>query len=143
MLRKASSWCVAGAILLFSVPLAAHHSVSAEFDTNKPITFTGKVVKVDWRNPHIYTHVEAKDPDSGKVTTFKVEGGAPNSLFRQGWRRDTVKAGDTVTVSGVRAKIATSTNIGLATITTADGKNVYPSPGAGGGRGQNQGSQQQ
>jgi hypothetical protein len=141
MVRKASSWCVAGVILLLAVPLAAHHSISAEFDTNKPITFTGKVVKVDWMNPHIYTHVEAKDPDSGKLTTFKVEGGPPNSLFRQGWRRDSVKAGDTVTVRGVRAKIATSVNIGLATITTADGKNIYPSPGAGGGRGQ--GSQQQ
>jgi hypothetical protein len=141
MLRKASSWCVAGAIALLSVPLAAHHSVSAEFDTNKPVTFTGKVVKVDWMNPHIYTHVEAKDPESGKVTTFKVEGGPPNSLFRQGWRRDTLKTGDTVTVSGVRAKISTSTNIGLATITTADGKRIFGSQGGGGARGQ--GTQQQ
>jgi Family of unknown function (DUF6152) len=141
MVRKASLWCVAGAILMFTVPLAAHHSVSAEFDSNKPITFTGKVVKVEWMNPHIYTHVEAKDPDTGKVTTFKVEGGPPNSLFRQGWRRDTVKAGDTVTVSGVRAKIATSTNIGLATITTSDGKRLFGSQGGGGARGT--GTQQQ
>jgi hypothetical protein len=138
MVRKASLWCVAGAILMFAVPLAAHHSVSAEFDSNKPITFTGKVVKVEWMNPHIYTHVEAKDPDSGKVTTFKVEGGPPNSLFRQGWRRDTLKTGDTVTVSGVRAKIATSTNIGLATITTADGKRIFGSQGGGGARGTQQ-----
>ena len=141
MVRKASLWCVAGAILMFTVPLAAHHSVSAEFDSNKPITFTGKVVKVEWMNPHIYTHVEAKDPDTGKVTTFKVEGGPPNSLFRQGWRKDTVKTGDTVTVSGVRAKIATSTNIGLATITTSDGKRLFGSQGAGGARGT--GTQQQ
>jgi len=141
MVRKASLWCVAGAILMFTVPLAAHHSVSAEFDSNKPITFTGKVVKVEWMNPHIYTHVEAKDPDTGKVTTFKVEGGPPNSLFRQGWRKDTVKTGDTVTVSGVRAKIATSTNIGLATITTSDGKRLFGSQGATGARGT--GTQQQ
>jgi len=141
MVRKASLWCVAGAILMFTMPLAAHHSVSAEFDSNKPITFTGKVVKVEWMNPHIYTHVEAKDPDTGKVTTFKVEGGPPNSLFRQGWRKDTVKTGDTVTVSGVRAKIATSTNIGLATITTSDGKRLFGSQGATGARGT--GTQQQ
>jgi Family of unknown function (DUF6152) len=141
MVRKASLWCVVGAILLFGVPLAAHHSVSAEFDSNKPITFTGKVVKVEWMNPHIYTHVEAKDPDSGKMTVYKVEGGPPNSLFRQGWRRDTLKTGDTVTVSGVRAKIATSTNIGLATITTSDGKRIFGTAGGGGARGQ--GTQQQ
>ena len=138
MVRKASLWCVAGAILMFTVPLAAHHSVSAEFDSNKPITFTGKVVKVEWMNPHIYTHVEAKDPETGKMTVFKVEGGPPNSLFRQGWRKDTVKTGDTVSVSGVRAKIATSTNIGLATITTADGKRLFGSQGAGGARGTQQ-----
>jgi DNA/RNA endonuclease YhcR with UshA esterase domain len=138
MVRKASLWCVAGAILMFTVPLAAHHSVSAEFDSNKPVTFTGKVVKVEWMNPHIYTHVEAKDPETGKMTVFKVEGGPPNSLFRQGWRKDTVKTGDTVSVSGVRAKIATSTNIGLATITTADGKRLFGSQGAGGARGTQQ-----
>jgi hypothetical protein len=138
MVRKASLWCVAGAILMFTVPLAAHHSVSAEFDSNKPITFTGKVVKVEWMNPHIYTHVEAKDPETGKMTVFKVEGGPPNSLFRQGWRKDTVKTGDTVSVSGVRAKIATSTNIGLATITTSDGKRLFGSQGATGARGTQQ-----
>jgi hypothetical protein len=138
MVRKASLWCVAGAILMFTVPLAAHHSVSAEFDSNKPITFTGKVVKVEWMNPHIYTHVEAKDPETGKMTVFKVEGGPPNSLFRQGWRKDTVKTGDTVSVSGVRAKIATSTNIGLATITTSDGKRLFGAQGAGGARGTQQ-----
>ena len=136
MVRKAVLGCVA--VLFFAVPLGAHHSVSAEFDSNKPITFTGKVVKVEWMNPHIYTHVEAKDPETGKLTVFKVEGGPPNSLFRQGWRKDTVKTGDTVSVSGVRAKIATSTNIGLATITTSDGKRLFGSQGAGGARGTQQ-----
>ena len=124
----------AGVVAALSAPLVAHHSISAEFDTTKPITFTGKVTKVEWMNPHIYTHVEAKDPD-GKVVVYHVEGGPPNSLFRQGWRKDTLKPGDTVTVSGIRAKIPTSMNIGVATITMADGKRIYGAQGQTGAAG--------
>lgn len=131
MTRRTSSWLVAGAVVMATAGLAAHHSVSAEFDPNKPITFTGTVAKVEWMNPHVYTHVEAKDAE-GKTVVYKVEGGNPNALFRQGWRRDSVKKGDVVTVSGIRARIATSTNLGQATITTQDGRKVYGT-GAGGG----------
>jgi len=131
MARKAFLWSVAGIVLLFTATLAAHHSVSAEFDANKPVTFTGTVTMVQWMNPHIYTHVETKDA-GGKTVVYKIEGGNPNSLFRQGWRRDSVKKGDVVTVSGVRAKIPSSLNIGMATITTTDGKKIYGT-GAGGG----------
>ena len=126
---------VAAAIVFaLSAPLVAHHSISAEFDTSKPITFSGKVTKVEWMNPHIYTNVEAKDPE-GKVVVYRVEGGPPNSLFRQGWRKDTLKPGDTVTVSGIRAKIPTSMNIGVATITTSDGKTIYGAQGRTGAAG--------
>jgi hypothetical protein len=115
---------------LASTTAFAHHSISAEFDMNRPVTFTGTVTKIEWTNPHIYTHVEVKEPD-GKVVEYRVEGGPPNALYRAGWRKDTLKIGETVTVSGLRAKIATSTNIGVATLTTADGKKVFQNGGGG------------
>ncbi len=117
-----------GLAAVLSMPLAAHHSVSAEYDNSKPITFTGKVTKVEWMNPHIYTNVEAKD-ETGKMVIFRIEGGAPNSLYRQGWRPDSLKAGDSVTVSGWRSKNPASTNVGLATIKNADGKVIFITPG--------------
>jgi hypothetical protein len=122
MKRTLSVLIVAAVVAV--VPVAAHHSVSAEFDLNKPAKFTGTIKRVEWTNPHIYTHVETKGPD-GKVVVYRVEGGPPNSLFRQGWRKDTLKVGETVSVTGVRAKNPQSMNVGQATITTADGRRVF------------------
>jgi hypothetical protein len=130
MARRASLAAITALLLVAAAPLTAHHSISAEFDTTKPITFTGTIKQVDWMNPHIYTHVEVKSPD-GAVTVYKVEGGPPNSLFRNGWRKDSLKAGDVVTVNGIRAKSPTSMNIGVATITTSDGKRVFAQGGRG------------
>ena len=129
---------VAFASLIGDAPARAHHSVSAEFDTSKPVSFTGTVKKVEWTNPHIYTQVETKGPD-GKIVVYRVEGGAPNSLYRSGWRKDTLKVGETVTVSGIRAKREDSFNVGQATITTSDGKRMF----AGGGGQRAAGEQQQ
>jgi hypothetical protein len=128
MARTGIALVVAATLGIMGVSLGAHHSISAEFDSNRPVTFTGVVKQVDWMNPHIYTHVEVKNPD-GSVVVYKVEGGPPNSLFRQGWRSDTLKPGDTVTVSGLRAKIETSMNIGVATITTEDGRRIFSGQG--------------
>jgi hypothetical protein len=142
MVRKSSIVSLAGAALIaLVVPVAAHHSISAEFDTSKPVKFTGTIKKVEWMNPHIYTHVEVKEAD-GKLVVYRVEGGPPNSLYRQGWRKDTLKAGETVTVSGIRAKIPTSMNIGVATIITSDGRQIFGGRGGGGGQAQTQQQQQ-
>jgi hypothetical protein len=125
MTRKLLALVLGIGVLVSAAPIVAHHSVSAEFDTTKTVKFVGKVKEVNWGNPHIYTSVEATDPDTGKPTVFKVEGGAPNALFRNGWRKDTLKIGETVTVSGNRAKNPASPNIGQASIITESGKRVF------------------
>ena len=125
MARKLVSLILGVGVLVSAATLVAHHSVSAEFDTTKTIKFTGKVKQIDWGNPHIYTQVETIDPANGKPIVFKVEGGPPNSLFRAGWRKDSLKVGEVVTVTGNRAKNPASPNVGQATILTASGQRVY------------------
>jgi Family of unknown function (DUF6152) len=107
-------------LLTAAIPALAHHAISAEFDTTKPIKFEGTVKSVDWMNPHIYVNIEAKE--NGQTIVYSVEGGPPNALFRQGWRPDSLKVGDHVQVSGVRAKKAESNRIGQAQITMPDGR---------------------
>jgi hypothetical protein len=112
------------AALACALPAHAHHSTAAEFDPEKPVTFTGTVQKVMWMNPHIYTYVEVAQQGAPSIV-YHVEGSAPNGLFRQGWRQNSLKVGDVVTVSGCRAKNPDSFNVGLATITSADGRKIF------------------
>ena len=95
---------IAIGLLLTGGRVAAHHSFAAEFDSEKPITLTGIVTKVEWTNPHVWVYLNVKDKDSGAVTNWGFEMGPPHGLQRRGWRRETLKLGDEITVSGSMAK---------------------------------------
>jgi len=110
-------------ILMLPLPLRAHHSFAAQYDSNKPITLNGSVTKLEWMNPHIYFYMDVKDA-SGALVTWSVEGGAPNTLYRAGWRRDSLKVGDVVTVEGFLARDG-SKLANMATVQLADGRRIF------------------
>jgi hypothetical protein len=124
MTRKLLILILGIGVMVPAIPLLAHHSISAEFDTTKKITFTGPVKKIEWGSPHIYTVIEGKDAE-GKTHLYRVEGQPGNVLYRAGWKPDTLKIGEIVTVTGNPAKSPDSQNVGQASITTMDGKTVF------------------
>ena len=124
MRRNMYGFLAAGFGLLFAAaPLLAHHSFAAQYDSKRNVKFTGTVTKVEFMNPHIYFYVDVKDA-AGKVTSYAVEGGTPGTLRRRGWGKDSLKAGDTVTVEGFGAKNG-SNNVNGNRVTMADGRRLF------------------
>ena len=137
---------IAAAAVVTALPLAAHHSFSAEFDASKEIKATGSVTRLDWQNPHGWIHLTvtelcertaARGPDAveqewacrapdakEKEADWAFELGSPNGLMRQGWTRNSLKQGDVVTVLGSRARDG-STNSNARSVTTSDGKRLF------------------
>jgi hypothetical protein len=127
---KRIAFFVLGVALLLPHTVIGHHSFDAEFDRNKPVTLKGSVTRVDWGNPHIWVFMDVKD-DTGKVSNWGVEGGAPNALFRNGWRKDSLKVGDIVTVEGFRGRDG-SQRANANRVTLPDGRRVFAGSSAGG-----------
>ena len=123
-MRARVSGFLAGLGLLV-LPLFAHHSFEAEYDSNKPVTLKGTVTKVEWTNPHARFYIDVKD-ESGNTTNWNLELGSPNGLMRRGWTRNSLKVGDVVSVVGSQAKDA-SKMANARAVTLADGKKVFAS----------------
>ena len=93
----------AGTLIAATLPLAAHHSFSAEFDSTKQVTLEGKVVQMEWVNPHSWLQIDVTKAD-GTVEHWKIEGGSPSVLLRLGWNRNSLPAGTRIKVTAFQAK---------------------------------------
>jgi len=104
-------------------PAQAHHAFAAEFDGKQPIKLRGTVSKIEFINPHSWVHVDVKG-DDGKVTTWMIEGGSPNTLFRRGVTQNSLALGTEVIVDGYRAKDGSNKANGRD-ITLPDGRKLF------------------
>jgi hypothetical protein len=86
----------AGLVAAVSGTALAHHSF-AMFDQDKETKLVGVIKEVQWTNPHIWVQVMVNDA-SGKAVEWSIEGGSPNGLSHQGWKRTSLKPGDHVEV---------------------------------------------
>lgn len=109
----------------------AHHSFAAIYDSEQSVTVTGVVTNVDWLNPHAHFFVDVENED-GAVENWDFELASPNGLMRLGWRRDSLKPGDEVTVVGIPARDG-STRANTRSVTLADGSEMFSGDGQQGG----------
>ena len=107
----------------YGTPLAAHHAFGGEFDPDRPMLLKGKVVRVEWVNPHTWIHVETTKPDGSKEV-WMIEGGSPNSLLRRGVTRDSLPVGTEIVVDGYQARDHTLKRANGRNLTYPDGRKL-------------------
>jgi hypothetical protein len=114
---------IVGLVLVHGAAVSAHHAFSSEFDAARPVNLKGTVSRTEWVNPHSWIHIEVKDPQ-GKVETWAIECGAPNSLMRRGLNKNSIPIGTEIVVDGFQARDG-STTANARDITTPDGKKFF------------------
>lgn len=122
-IRRISTLIAAAAVLGISLGASGHHSFSAEFDIEQPVSLSGKVTKMEWSNPHGWIYIDVVD-DDGSVTNWALETSAANNLIRRGWRRDDLPEGTTINVEGFRARNGTPT-ANIRAVTLGDGRRLF------------------
>ena len=87
------------ALVAWAVPVLAHHSLTAEFDTDRTVQLSGTITEMKWTNPHAWLYINVKDA-KGQVQNWAIEFATPNQLYRRGWSREDLPAGAVVNVNG-------------------------------------------
>ena len=107
-----------------SLPALAHHAFGSEFDASAPVLLKGKIVKIEWVNPHTWIHIEVTRPD-GTKEVWMVEGGSPNTLLRRGANKNTFPAGTDVVVDGYQARDHSEKRANARNVTFPDGRKLF------------------
>jgi hypothetical protein len=115
---------IAVALFAASIPAAAHHAFGSEFDANRPVLLKGKIVKIEWVNPHTWIHVEVTNA-KGEKEVWMVEGGSPNTLIRRGANKNTFPPGTEVVIDGYQARDHNELRANARNVTFPDGRKLF------------------
>jgi uncharacterized protein DUF6152 len=129
MQRKHWTLIVCGAAALLTVfaglmSVRAHHAFGSEFDANAPVILRGKIVKIEWVNPHTWIHVGIEKKDGSKEV-WMVEGGSPNTLLRRGANKNTFPEGTEIVVDGYQARDHSELRANARNVTFPDGRKLF------------------
>jgi hypothetical protein len=134
MLKKLALVFAGAGMFVAVMPVSAHHAFAAEFDEKRPLKLQGVVTKWELVNPHSWIHLQVKGAD-GKMTEWMVEGGSPNSLFRNGFSRESLPEGTEIIVEGYQAKDGANRAVGSNLTYAKDGKRLFMGGSAPGSNG--------